>query len=218
MARSFSCSSQPPGTTAALQRNPLQQMEVPRLRERARTLARLEGFYVSERVVTLGGEPAVAQTAAVTPGLLTMMAAPMAQGRSFMANEGEPGHFVAVITDRYWRDTLGSGSVLGTPIVIDGQPHTIVGILSPAFAVPFLDAHVFTPLVAPAEPQPRSPLRSVVALAELAPGASIAQARDELTAMSTRLGAGISADACRLGPRRAMARANGNTDRCARRC
>ena len=42
---------QPPGTTAVLQRNPLQQMEVPRLRERARTLARLEGFLLSERVV-----------------------------------------------------------------------------------------------------------------------------------------------------------------------
>ena len=36
--------AQPPGTTSVLQRNPLQQMEVPRLRERARTLARLEGF------------------------------------------------------------------------------------------------------------------------------------------------------------------------------
>src|SRR5690349_8121170 len=34
---------QPPNTTAASQRNPLQQMEVPRLRERARTLRRVEG-------------------------------------------------------------------------------------------------------------------------------------------------------------------------------
>src|SRR5687768_7567947 len=42
--------AQPPGTNAVLQRNPLQQMEVPRLRERARTLARLEGFLLSERV------------------------------------------------------------------------------------------------------------------------------------------------------------------------
>src|SRR3982750_119481 len=36
--------AQPPGTTSVLQRNPLQQMEISRLRERARTLARLEGF------------------------------------------------------------------------------------------------------------------------------------------------------------------------------
>lgn len=174
---------QPPGTTAILQRNPLQQMEVPRLRERARTLARVEGFLLSERVVTLAGEPGVVQTAAVTPGLLTMMAAPIAQGRWFVAREGDPGHFVALIAHAYWRDILGSGRVVGTPIAIDGQPHTIVGILSPAFAAPFLEAQVFTPLVANPEPQPRAPPRSVVGLAELAPGVSMAQARQELSAI-----------------------------------
>ena len=42
------------------------------------------------------------------------MAAPIAQGRAFLESEGEPGQFVAVITDRYWRDTLGAGSVLGS--------------------------------------------------------------------------------------------------------
>jgi predicted permease len=179
--------SQPPGTTAALQRNPLQQMEVPRLRERARTLARLEGFLLSERVVTLGGEPGVAQIAAVTPGLLPMMAAPIAHGRSFLPEEGDPGHFVAIISDRYWRDVLGSASVLGTPLVIDDQPHAIVGILSPAFAVPFIDAVAFTPLVASGEPQPRAPPRSVVGLAEVAPAASLDRVRDELEAISAQL-------------------------------
>ena len=89
---------QPPGTTAVLQRNPLQQMEVPRLRERARTLARLEGFFLFERVVTTRGRARRRSSRAVTPGLLTMMAAPIAQGRSFTPGEGEPGHFVAVIT------------------------------------------------------------------------------------------------------------------------
>src|SRR5215213_132769 len=60
---------QPPGTTDALQRNPLQQMEVSRLRSTARTLARIEGFLLSERVVTRNGQPGVSQSAAVTPGL-----------------------------------------------------------------------------------------------------------------------------------------------------
>jgi putative ABC transport system permease protein len=178
---------QPPGTTTVLQRNPLQQMDVSRLRERARTLARLEGFYLFERVVTLAGEPGVATGATVTPGLLRMMAAPISQGRSFTAGEEEPGHFVAIITDRYWRDTLGSGSVVGTSLIIDDQPHTIVGILSPAFVVPFLDADVFTPLVASPEPVVRAPARTVVALAELAPGVSIEQARDELITISRQL-------------------------------
>ena len=69
-----------------------------------------------------------------------MMAAPIEQGRSFLDSEAQPGQFVALITDRYWRDTLGSRNVIDTPLVIDGQPHSIVGILSPSFAVPFIDA------------------------------------------------------------------------------
>jgi putative ABC transport system permease protein len=178
--------AQPPGTTTVLQRNPLQQMEVPRIRERARTLARLEGFYVSERVVTLAGEPGVVPAAAVTPGLLAMMGAPMAHGRVFSAEESEPGHLVALVTERYWRDTLGGANVLGTSLIIDDQPHTIVGILAASFAVPFLPAHVFTPLVASPEPV-RAPPRSVVALAELAPGVSIDQARTELAIISSQL-------------------------------
>ncbi len=71
--------------------------------------------------------------------------------------------------------------------MIDGQPHTIVGILAPTFAVPFIDAQVFTPLYANPEPQPRGPPRSVQAVAELAPGASIAQARDELASINRQL-------------------------------
>ncbi len=101
--------SQPPGTTGAPQRNPLQQMEVPRIRERTRTLGRLEGYFLSERVITMNQEPAIAPTAAVTTGLLSMMAAPVAQGRLFLESEGQPGQFVAVISDRYWRETLGGG-------------------------------------------------------------------------------------------------------------
>jgi putative ABC transport system permease protein len=179
--------SQPPGTTGVLQRNPLQQMEVPRLRERVRTLARLEGFLLAERVTTLGGEPGVAQTASVTTGLLPMMGAPIALGRGFLESESGPGQFVAIVTDRYWRDTLGAGDVLGSSIAIDGDPHTIVGILAPSFAVPFMDAHMFTPLYANPEPQPRAPPRSVVGLGELAPGASLSQLRDELASINRQL-------------------------------
>jgi putative ABC transport system permease protein len=179
--------SQPPGTTAVLQRNPLQQMEVSRLRDRARSLVRLEGFYVSERVVTLSGEPSVARAAAVTPGLLPMMAAQMALGRVFADSEGEPGHFLAIVTHSYWQQTLGGADVLGTSLVIDGQPHAVVGVLAPSFAVPFLDVQVLTPLVASAEPRARSPALTVVGLAELAPGVSIPQARDEFAGISSQL-------------------------------
>ena len=194
-------------------------MEVPRLRERARTLARLEGFLpVRARRDPLNGEPGVAQTAAVTPGLLPMMAAPIEQGRSFLPGEGEPGHFVAVITDRYWRDTLGSGSVLGTPLVIDGQPHTIVGILAPSFAVPFLDAHIFTPLVresrAAAARAAAFGGRPRRARAGRIDRAGARRARHDLPRSWRRSFRGRTP----AGRSARRPRASGSTDRCARRC
>ena len=173
------------------------------LRERARTLARLEGYFPSERVVTRGGEPGVAQAAAVTPGLLTMMAAPIAQGRSFLPER----RGARALRRRDHRSLLARHARLGaacsaSPLVIDGQPHTIVGVLAPAFAVPFLDAQIFTPLVANPEPKPRSPPLSVVGLAELAPGASLAQAARRAARDLRPVGAGVSADAQRLDHRR----------------
>ena len=94
---------------------------------------------------------------------------------------------MAVISDRYWRDTLGGGSVLGSALVIDGQPHTIIGILAPTFAVPFMDAQILTPLYANPEPQPRAPPLSVQAVAELAPGATVAHVREELASINRQL-------------------------------
>ncbi len=180
--------AQPPGTSAAADRNPLQQMEVPRLRERLRTIARLEGFFPSERVILRSGEPDVVAAAAVTPGLLPMMAAPLTQGRWFTDAEGTPGHRVAIVTDRFWRDTLGAGQVLGESLVIDGMAHSIVGILAPGFSAPFFNgAQVLTPLVPSPEPQPRAPPRSVVGLAEIAPGSTFADVQQELAAVSAQL-------------------------------
>ena len=71
--------------------------------------------------------------------------------------------------------------------MIDDQPHTIVGVLSPTFAVPFLPAQLFTPLVASPEPLPRAPPSTFVGLAELAPDVSIERARDELATISGQL-------------------------------
>ncbi len=71
--------------------------------------------------------------------------------------------------------------------MIDDQPHTIIGILAPTFAVPFMDAQILTPLYANPEPQPRAPPLSVQAVAELAPGATIAQVREELASFNRQL-------------------------------
>ena len=178
---------QPPGLTDPSQRNPLQQMDLVRFRERARTMTRLEGYYLSDRVVQHGDEPAVVQSASVTPGLLQMLEVPVQTGRTFLPEEEQPGHAVAVITDGYWRRVLGGAAVLGRPLIIDGQPHAIVGVLGSGFPPSFLNAQIFTPMAPDAAPAGRNPWRSVTTLARLAEGASVAAADSEAAGITRQL-------------------------------
>src|SRR5215203_3990997 len=115
----------PPGLIDPSQRNPLQQMDVSRFRERTRTLSRLEGFLLNDSVVIDKSEPAVIKTAAVTPGLLAMVPIPLQSGRPFLPEEEQPGHAVAIVTTGYWRRALRGGDVGQARIVIDGVPHAI---------------------------------------------------------------------------------------------
>jgi putative ABC transport system permease protein len=176
----------PPGMTDPSQRNPPLQMDLVRLRERARTMKRIEGFLRGDRVVLHGAEPAAVPGAAITPGLIDMMQVRMAAGRGFQAEEGEPGHDVFLVTGGYWRRALGSPAI-GTSIVVDGRPHTLVGVLADGFPPNVIEGEVFVPLVANAVPAPRNISRYVVSFAELADRASADDANRETQAIARQL-------------------------------
>jgi putative ABC transport system permease protein len=169
----------PPGMSEPHQRNPLQKMDVLRFRERARTMTRIEGFLRADRVVAGSNEPLLVKAAYVTAGLFPMMNVEPVVGRRFTPEEEQPGHHTAIVSDGYWRRVLGGGDILGRPLIIDGVPHTIVGITPEGFPPVFLDADVFTPMMLDPTPAGRNPLRSVVTVAELAEGATVAQAGAE---------------------------------------
>lgn len=176
----------PPGLTDPSQRNPLLQMDVSRFRERARTLKRIEGFLRGDRVVLQGTEPTVVPGAAITPGLTERMQIGVAVGRGFLPEEGEPGHDVVLVTGRYWQEVLGAPSV-GTPIVVDGRPHTLVGVLAGRFPQNIVSGDVFVPLVANPAPAPRNISRYVVTFAELGDGVSIPAAHEEVRGIGEQL-------------------------------
>jgi predicted permease len=170
----------PPGLTGAHQRNPLQQMDYLRVRERARTLKQVEGYLPAECVMIENGEPAVVKTAYVTPGLMTMMGAAAARGRVIDDKDAEPGRHAAVLAHRYWQRAFGARDVLGQTVTIDGVAHVITGVAAPGYPPAFIDAEVFTALVADPAPLGRNPSRSVLTFAELADGATPAQAHIEM--------------------------------------
>ena len=95
------------------------------------------------------GSPALTVPAArVTSNFFSVLGLPLAQGRNFTVEEGrDHAAAVAIISDDFWRNTLnGRRDVLGSAIVIDGTPRTIIGVMPKSFRHPYR-ANIWLPLV-----------------------------------------------------------------------
>lgn len=67
-----------------------------------------------------------------TPGWFNMQGIPFLMGRDFLSEEGIPGKDHAVIlTYKLWNRLGANRGILGQPMRIDGEPYTVVGVLSP---------------------------------------------------------------------------------------
>ncbi len=102
-------------------------------------------------------------------------------GRSFTLHEELPnGPKAIILTDHLWRTQFAARrEILGKSITLDGQPYTVIGILSPSFVFPLegkLDA--LTPLsISPAATHHDRAMFVWSAIGRLKPGVTLAQAQ-----------------------------------------
>ena len=140
------------------------------------------------------GEPLDVPSVRATPNLFDVLRAHAALGRTFTADEGEPGaDHVAILSRGFWqRHFGGSPGVLGRTIQLDAQPYTVVGVMSADFDFPpGGSADVWTPLsFDPNDAHGRSrKARSLNVVGRLAGGVSLPQAQHEMTVVASRLAA-----------------------------
>src|SRR5882762_5185981 len=139
-----------------------------------------------------GGSPFQTVPAArVTSNFFDVLGLPPAQGRNFAAEEGRDAvASVAIISDDFWRNTLNSRhDVLGSAIIVDGMPRTIIGVMPKAFRHPYR-ANLWLPLAL----DPGNPAtinnHYLYGVARLRPGVTPAKAEDAVK----RLCATINSD------------------------
>src|SRR5579863_4620406 len=163
--------------------------------ERSRSFTNLGAYdYPSNRNLTAGGTSERVQVMPVTSSLLDTLEVPLASGRGFLQEEEIPGRDrVAILSHSLWQTHFSSdNSVLGKPIVLDGQPYVIIGVASPHLHFEYLEEPaIFVPLAI--DPSQQS-LRNTYVIGRLAPGVTPESARTEL--------AGILATAPKLDNRR----------------
>ena len=120
----------------------------------------------------------------VTPGVLeTLDVAPML-GRLMLPEEGEPGSTrVVVLSHAFWRDRLGAADdAIGSTLVLDGQPHTVIGVMPADFQLPARGRDDLWPVLQLEPADYRAPFYLSV-IARVAPDVTEAQVRGELASI-----------------------------------
>ena len=85
------------------------------------------------------GSPAqTVPVASVTYNFFDVLGLPPSQGRNRKRKGSDKAATVVIISDDFWRNTLNARrDVLGSTIVIDGAPRTIIGVMPKAFRHPY---------------------------------------------------------------------------------
>jgi predicted permease len=102
-------------------------------------------------------------------------------GRAFLPQEDQPnGPKTAVLSNDLWRSRFGSDpSLIGKPILLGGDPYTVVGILPPTFhSDP--PADIFIPMQA--DPNSTNQGHYLLAAGRLAPDATVDSAKANMIA------------------------------------
>ncbi|HEX6739870.1 MAG TPA: ABC transporter permease, partial [Vicinamibacteria bacterium] len=145
-----------------------------------------------------GGEPERLIGSFVSASFFPTLGVQAALGRTFRPEESEISSAapVAVLSHGLWQRRFGGDpAVLGRTLVLNGNPHTVVGILGPDFApgrAPFdgwfMSGEVFVPT--PYFPNKGGLERGqgeMLVLGRLKPGRDVAGAQTEMTLIASRL-------------------------------
>ncbi len=119
----------------------------------------------------------------VSPCLFELLGAQPLLGRTFLPEEEKLGHHrVVVLSYGFWRDQWGGDpGVIGKTLVLDGEQHTIIGVMPPEFRHSMRDpAPFWLPLVLEKS-------YGVMSIARLKPGVTIEQARAHMALLARQL-------------------------------
>lgn len=171
----------------------LSSSELLRLWDVARTFEYLAA-YVPRTMVLSGRDGTVNFVGAVvTPSLFPLLRATPRLGRLFDAADAlEGAHRVVLLSHRAWSNRFGSDpDVIGTPLLLNEEQRTVVGVLPVGFEFPDRETDFWTPLVVRTHESP--PNGSVViqsslsGIGRLRSGVSLNQAAAEVRTILDRI-------------------------------
>jgi predicted permease len=170
-----------------LLQNPFSPAEFLDYRAQSRLFTSMAAYTTGAAVVT-GGQPERLPVAIASADLWPTLGVQATIGRTFLPTEDRPGHeTVVILSHGLWQRRFSSDpGIVGRQIVLDGTPHTIVGVMPAGFAFPDPDVALWAPLALdPATIEGRTG-HFLKVVGRLRPGADVDQVRAEMRVVADR--------------------------------
>lgn len=151
--------------------------------------SQLAAFNQRSANVTGSDQPERIDYSLVTANLFSVLGTEAALGRTFTAEEDQPGHGnVVVLSYRFWQRSFGGDkSVIGKSVQLNGENCVIVGVMPARVRFPSPDVELWKPIAMTPESTGERSGRWLEAIARLKPGVTQEQAQAEMETIAARL-------------------------------
>ena len=152
---------------------------------------RLAAYSSTSMTVTGDREPARLSGIRITGDFFGALAVTPRLGRTIEpADDVDGAPPVVVLSHALWRQRYGGDdAVLGRDVLLDGRPHTVVGVMPEGFQYPFAGTELWTAMAFDAEEAQRRSWRFLSMVGRLAEDATPDAALAELRTIAARLAA-----------------------------
>ncbi len=171
-------------------RKPLSAFDFAAWREQSRSFDGTVASELSDFALAGAGEPERLIGLRVSANYFRVLGVEAALGRTFLPGEDQLGRDpVVILSHGLWQRQFGSDpKVVGEVVRLNGERHTVVGVMAEKYRLGVYPPQLWTPLVF----QPESLLpaargkRSLEVLARLKPGVSVETAKAEMAGLAQR--------------------------------
>ncbi len=163
--------------------------DIAEVRSGASSFAALATYQDSPRELSGGSSPVRLESTEVSEDFFPVLGIRPLHGRTFTSSDLQSGSRAVVLGYSLWRERFGGDpSTIGKTITLDGQPHTVIGIMP---ALPHLgfatDSRLWTALLPTNKQLTARDSHDYSVLARLKPHTSVARAEKELDTIAARL-------------------------------
>jgi predicted permease len=178
----------PPGVNLGSEYFPWGQIQFRMLTRDAHPFQAVGAFQSDSFNLTGSGDPSFLDGFRASAEFFPALGISPALGRTFTAEEDQPGHeYEVILSDRLWRERFGADrDILGRSVRLNGYTYTVVGVMPAGFVFPRAEempssfnfpreAQLWVPLAIPEAP--KGGPSELAVIGRLKPGITIAQAQ-----------------------------------------